>query len=250
MRFGVCCNLSQARTVQDAGFDYVELPAGALFAGPAEPDWGALDGVAVEATNLFVQGDLKLVGPDKGNVREYAELVIPRAALAGVKVMVIGSGGARKSPAGYDLDAAEGDFLDSAALCQSIASEHGITIAPESLRPEETNVGNFLGDLARMLGHRGVAYTADSYHVLNQPGAMPDDPAFWRHELPFAPAHVHLGTKSRSWVVCEATEMQGFASRLMELNFDGRVSLECGWDHFETDLPHALSQVKSLFGGL
>src|SRR5690242_299637 len=112
MRFGVCCSLNQALQVIEAGFDYVELPAGQLFGGPEGPDREKLEGIPVEATNLFVAGDLKLVGPDQGDVRGYAEKVIQRAALAGVKVMVIGSGAARRSPAGYDLDAAEGDFIE------------------------------------------------------------------------------------------------------------------------------------------
>lgn len=246
MEFGLCCSLSQASLVMAAGFDYVELPAGQLFASESEPNYAQFEGLKVAATNLFIHGNLKLVGPDKGNVREYAERVIPRAAQAGVQVMVIGSGAARRSPAGYDLDAAEDDFLDAASLCSRIAAEHRVVVAPESLRPEETNVGCFLGDLARMLSYRGVAYTADSYHVLNQPGSMPVDPSFWEHELPFAPAHVHLGDRHRSWRVAEAPELNGFVSRLKDLDYSGRVSLECAWNDFEAELPLALEQARSL----
>lgn len=248
MKFGVCCSLGQARLVLDAGFDYVELPAGQLFGGVEEPDWAQLEGLSIEATNLFVHGDLRLVGPDKGDVRGYAERLIPRAAKAGVQTMVIGSGGARRAPAGYDLDTAEDDFLDSASLCSKIAAEHGIVIAPESLRPEETNVGCFLGDFARMLNYRGVAYTADSYHVLNQPGAFPESAEFWKSELPFTPVHVHLSNKERTWQVADAEELSGFVARLKELGYDGRVSLECSWGDFEKELPEALNQVRELIG--
>ncbi len=246
MKFGVCCNLNQAHQVMAAGFDYVELPAGQLFSGVDEPDYSQFDGLAVEATNLFIHGDLRLVGPEKGDIRGYAERVIPRAAKAGVKVMVIGSGAARRSPAGYDLDAAEDDFLDAANLCSRIGVEHEVVIAPESLRPEETNVGCFLGDLARMLAYRGVAYTADSFHILNQPGAMPDDHGFWQSELPTIPAHVHLGDQTRTWKVAEAVELRGFFARLRELNYKGRVSLECGWGDHEKELPEALAQMRRM----
>lgn len=247
MRFGVCCSLTQAPFVLEAGFDYVELPAGPLFGSPEEPDWAKLEGLAIEATNIFVSGDLKLVGPDRGDVRGYAERIIPRAAQAGVKVMVIGSGGARKAPAGYDLDAAEGDFIDAAATCAAVAKGYGITIAPESLVPDETNVGNYLGDLARMLNHRGVAYTADSFHALNQPGASPGEAWFWESELPFAPVHVHLGTQMRTWKLLEAPEMTGFGDRLRALGYDERMSLECRWEDFEAELPLALEQVKGFW---
>ena len=248
MRFGVCCSLDQAPTALAAGFDYVELPASEVFGKPDQTDWNRLDGINVEATNLFAPSYLKLVGPDIGDVREYAELVIPRAALAGVKVLVIGSGAARRSPAGYDLDAAEGDFLDSVARCGQIAEEHGILIAPESLVPAETNVGNYLGDLARMLRHRGVGYTADSYHVLNQPGAMPWEAAYWEAELPFEPAHVHFSATDRTWRIAEDENVPGFIGRLKALDYDSRVSLECHWGEFDEELPQALDQAKSAFG--
>jgi sugar phosphate isomerase/epimerase len=247
MRFGVCCSLDQAPTVMSAGFDYVELPAGQLFGGPSEPPWEKLEGLPVEATNLFIAGDLKIVGPDQGETRAYAELVIPRAALAGVSTMVIGSGTARKAPAGYDLDAAEDDFIHFAAMCGMIAREYGITIAPESLVPAETNVGNYLGDLARMLHYKGVAYTADSYHVLNQPGALPEESFFWANELPHAPAHVHLGDQPRNWPKADDPNLAGFVDRLVALGYDGRVSLECKWEDMEQELPLALDQAKRLF---
>ncbi|MBC8065358.1 MAG: sugar phosphate isomerase/epimerase [Chlorobia bacterium] len=246
MRFGVCCSLNQARQVMEAGFDYAELPAGSLFGAAEEPDWSRFAELSIEATNLFVHGDLKLVGPDKGDVRGYSERVIPRAAKAGVRTMVIGSGAARKSPAGYDLDTAEDDFFAAASLCSRIGIEHEVIVAPESLRPEETNVGCFLGDFARMLAHHGVSYTADSYHVLNQPGAFPEEKSFWVAEVPFAPVHVHLSTKDRTWGVLEDLSLGGFVARLKELGYDGRVSLECGWVEFEAELPEALAQVQHL----
>lgn len=232
-----------------AGFDYVELPAATIFAGPREPDWEKLGQVTVEATNIFAPAELKLVGPEMGDVRGYAELVIPRAALAGVKVMVIGSGESRRSPAGYDLDAAEGDFLDSVAWCAAIGREHGVVISPESLVPLETNVGNYLGDLARMLHHRGIGYTADSYHVANQPGAVPAESWFWEEEMPLAPSHVHFSTHDRTWRVGEDSSLEGFVIRLRELGYDERVSLECRWGEFEKELEEALEQVRSVFAG-
>jgi sugar phosphate isomerase/epimerase len=247
MRFGVCCSLSQAHAVMSAGFDYVELPAGQMFGGPEEPDWSKFDGLSIEATNLFITGDLKLVGPEKGDVRGYAERIIPRAAKAGVQVMVVGSGAARRSPAGYDLDAAEDDFIASMKTCQSLAAGHEITIAPESLRAEETNVGNYLGDLARLLGYRGIPYTADSYHLFSQPGTNVEDPFFLENEMPFAPVHVHLSTRDRTWQVVSDPLLPPFVKRLNDLSYEGRISLECGWTDFEAELPQALTQVKALF---
>jgi hypothetical protein len=104
--------------------------------------------------------------------------------------------------------------------------------------------------LARMLKHKGVAYTADSYHAVNQPGAMPEEPVFWDAELPFAPAHVHLGTRERTWRVAEAAELEGFFERLKTLGYDQRMSLECGWNDFEAELPEALAQLRQAVSNL
>jgi sugar phosphate isomerase/epimerase len=248
MRIGVCCSLDSAPMAVAAGFDYVELPAALVFGGRNEPDWAKLEGLPVEATNIFAPEELRLVGPDVGDVVGYAERMIPLAAKAGVKVMVVGSGASRRSPAGYDLDAAEGDFLDSMSRCARIGREHGITIAPESLRREETNVGNYLGDFARMLHFKEIAYTADSYHVLGQPGAVPAESWFWDEEVPFAPVHVHLSTHDRGWRVAEDAGLSGFAMRLEQLGYDGRVSLECRWADFSAEAPEALEQVRKLLG--
>jgi hypothetical protein len=122
-----------------------------------------------------------------------------------------------------------------------------VEIAPESLRREETNVGNYLGDLARMLQFKGIGYTADSFHVVHQPGASPGDASFWAHELPHAPAHVHISTADRTWRVSEERDLKMFSMRLLELGYGGRVSLECKWEDFEAELPVALAQVRGLF---
>lgn len=250
MRFGVCCSLDKASKVIEAGFDYVELPAGTWFGQVEEPDWDALDGVPVETTNLFIHGDLKIVGPDKGDIRGYAERMIPRAAKAGVQVMVFGSGGARRSPAGYDLDTAEDDFLSAVQICSDIGARYGVTIAPEALRREETNVGNYLGDLARIMGYRKLSFTADCYHALHQPGAQADQADFWEGELPFAPAHVHLASKDRTWKLAEAPEILGFMNRLKTLGYDERMSFECHWEDFESELPEAREQVQQLWNSI
>lgn len=244
MRFGVCCSLDQANLVIESGFDYVELPAGSLFSGSTEPDYQRLSTLPVEATNLFVHGDLKLVGPDKGGIREYAERIIPRAAKAGVQVMVVGSGQARRSPAGYDLDAAEDDFYAAMNTCAQIGREYGVDIAPESLRPEETNVGCYMGDLARMLAYRQIGFTADAYHMVHQPGADPLEARFWENELPTAPVHVHLSDRDRGWRGLHSLDLAGFIDRLHDLGYDSRVSLECRWESMADELPQALEMLR------
>ncbi len=248
MRFGICCQSEQVAHALSVGFEYTELAAGKIFAeAPLAAE--AIRAMRAEATNLFVSGPLRLSGATP-EVRAYAELVVPRAAKAGISVMVIGSGAARRSE--LEFEAAQEGFADAAGVVGEVARKYGIVVAPESLKREETNVGNSMGDLARRLAERGVAFTADSHHLLRdwphrsgQEGAP--SKAFWREEIPVAPAHIHISNFARTWPVSEDPGMRGFAQRLYEVGYDGRISLECDWANWETEYPMALEDAKRLF---
>ncbi|HEY0865999.1 MAG TPA: TIM barrel protein [Fimbriimonas sp.] len=248
MRFGVCCSLAEAPAVLDAGFDFVELAA-VGFAG-MEDAWDPrpYQDVPIECTNVFFPGSIRLAGLDATDYRPYARRTIERAAAIGVATMVVGSGGSRRAPDGIDGEAI---FIDVCRNLQSIADQHGLRIAPESLNQSETNVGNDLRTLALSLQSIGVDYTADSYHVLwewnaaGRPGTISN---LWAYQVPIRPRHVHLARlESRSAPTPDDPELQAFASRLAELGYDGTVSLECSRpDGF--DFRQALRDVKELFG--
>jgi len=239
MRIGLCCSPERADEALEVGFDYVELPAGRLF-------WEAAERVSscCEATNLFVAGSLKLVGPERGDVEAYGRKVIPAAAAAGIRVMVVGSGAARNAPEGYDVARAHDEFLDAVSLWTEIGRPLGVAIAPESLQRSETNVGNSMGELARRLHERGCAFTADIFHLIQdwrfQGGQGAPTDVFWAQEIPFAPAHVHFADSDRAWNLSGDGAVKGFVRRLKALGYEGRVSLECSTQ----DLSLVLSEAR------
>lgn len=248
MRFGVCCGIEDAEVVLGAGFDYLELGANNL-----SDDANRYSGIPVEATNLFFAGSIKLFGREATPYLDVARATVDRAARIGVQTMVIGSGASRKAPEGTDMEVAEREFLLIAAAIGDHARQYGITIAPESLNRSETNIGNDLGCLARGLQYAGVGYTADSYHVLfewhaNDPSEPYPSEAHWADQIPFAPAHVHIADLPRYAPKPGDPMMRGFAKRLLELEYDGRISLEYrrGAD-FESELTRALLDLKVLF---
>ncbi|RYG43153.1 sugar phosphate isomerase/epimerase [bacterium] len=221
MRFGVCAGPDEAEAILAAGFDYVEMGLSST-AGNPDFDLTRLDGIPIAAMNLFFPSSVRLYGPDATEWREYAKRAIDRAAQVGVPVLVVGSGGARRAPdAPGDW---EGAFVDVAAELQAIAASYGITIAPESLTRAETNIGNDLGTLALALAARGVGFTADSFHILQE---QPDLEKI-ADEIPLLPRHVHLGSKG-SREVPQASEpgFARFVAQLRELGYDGTASLEC-----------------------
>ncbi|MCG9894884.1 MAG: sugar phosphate isomerase/epimerase [Fimbriimonadaceae bacterium] len=217
MKIGICLGFDRAEEALDAGFDYIEV--GLVQALAAD----RLPGRGLYSANLFFPADLNLTR-DPAGARRHAREAIPRAAEIGLKILVIGGGGARRAPDGTDLDEAVERFADYYAECQAIAREHGIDVAPESLQRAETNVGNDYLPLARAMAARGVPMTADSFHMLQEDGA-PD----WSR-LESCPLHVHLGDRVRNLPDAEDPEILGFFSRLRDLGFGGGVSLECRVD--------------------
>jgi D-psicose/D-tagatose/L-ribulose 3-epimerase len=226
MRIGICGGLDVAERAREAGFEYLEVGASG-FALRADFDAEEYRRAGAETSNLFFPGSIHLQGPHATPYREYVEAAVARAAKIGLAIMVIGSGASRKAPDGVPVEEANERFIEIAAEVQEVAEPYGIVVAPESLNRSETNVGNDLGDLALSLAAMGVAYAADSYHVVYEWDAtggtgQPD----WAAQLPLLPAHVHVSNLQRKAPAVDDPLMIGFFDRLRELGYDGRVSLE------------------------
>ena len=193
-----------------AGYDYVEYPASSV-----EPS---------EATNLFFPPETRLY---EEGLRKGIEIV-EAAAKRGVAIMVLGSGGVRRAPEGT-VDA-DRRFVAIAAELDRFARTLGLRVAPESLNPGETNVGNSLPELARALAAEGAPFTADSYHALVERDVRDADLDFWREQIPLAPLHAHFAPFDRSVPTPDDASLRAFFARLRELGYDGRASLECHRD--------------------
>lgn len=212
MRIGLCCDPSEGPAALEAGYDYVE--------------YGAAATALSETTFLFFPGDVKIYGPN-ADALDRGKAIIDAAAARGVKLMALGSGGVRRAPEGVRIEDAEEIFYDLVAALDQYAQTLGLRVAPESLDPSETTVGTSLPALARALHARGCSYTADTYHALRQTDTREADLDFWRWQIPYKPAHVHLGPFDRSVPKADDVSLRAFAARLSELGYDGRASLEC-----------------------
>src|SRR5262245_44425424 len=78
------------------------------------------------AVNVFMPGEVKLVGPDVDEMKVmlYCERVFIRCQLAGVKMIVWGSGGARKIPDGFDREKAKQQFIVIAKKVAALAKAY------------------------------------------------------------------------------------------------------------------------------
>jgi sugar phosphate isomerase/epimerase len=252
MKIGICTSLDHSAKAKIAGFDYVEVAA-AGFADRPGFDPKPYQTAEIRVTNVFFPGSLNLSRDGRGPLLDYAQTALARAAEIGIELMVIGSGATRKAIDGRDPGEYFAKFIDLVAEIQALALPLGIQVAPESLKREETNVGNDLRSLALALDAVGVGYTADSHHVLAKwfsDGGIGVPPySLWEDQIPHVPQHVHLGDLARVSPWPDDTALRGFVRRLRDLGYAGRVSVEAGLkdDSLET-LSLVRGQVAELFG--
>jgi sugar phosphate isomerase/epimerase len=127
----------------------------------------------VYVCNVLFPATLKIAGPevDEAQVLAFVDQVFYRAKRAGVPVIVLGSGGSRRLPEGYDNQTAKTAFTGLCRKMAKVAKKHGITIAIESLNSGETNFLNTLQETAevvKQVDHPNFRLNADIYHMMKE----------------------------------------------------------------------------------
>jgi sugar phosphate isomerase/epimerase len=224
IRFGICASSEEAAAAIEAGFDYIEGWAAKLF---GESEVASRIPASVECTNGFFGPEIRLYA----NLEESIELGIrtaKRGAEFGLRVMVVGSGNARRAPESSVPGSFDRVFVSAIAAIQAKVPE--LSLAPEPLNVAECNVGNDLGRLAKLCAEANLAYCADSYHVLKEWERSGTDPSLqaWREAMPTAPIHVHISGADRRSPRGDDPALKCLVERLRELNYQGRVSVEAG----------------------
>ncbi len=236
MLFGLCCGLDWGAAAADAGFDYIETTVAELLCPSA--DDAAFDrrldmvpslALPPEVVNCFVPAEIRLTGPavDGWELARFVQAVCRRAKKAGVRIIVLGSGGARRVDDGFDRARAWEQLADFCSLAASAAAENEVTIALEPLNRKETNMINCLRDGAAMVEqvhHPAFGLLADSYQW-----GMEDDSLSELRRAASDLRHVHVATfPNRLPPGREPCALPQFLTALQEGGYDGRVSIESG----------------------
>lgn len=234
IRFGVCADVSSVPDIAKAGYDYFEYNLGSLakMSDDAYLNFAkTVSGLPIlpECFNCFFPPDISPVG-EKTDLRvigTYAEKGLKRAAEIGGKVAVIGSGGARRIPDGYDPKTAYKQFCDALDVCGNAAAKNGMTIVVEPLRAAETNLVNLVSEgmrVCRDVNNPHVRLLADFYHMYmgNESTSVLKDAADLL-------THVHLARPNEDR--CMPTEAdyptcKVRAEDLKKAGYSGRISLE------------------------
>lgn len=236
--------------LRSVGYNYVELPT-SIVASASDAEFMYLvqhlnsAPIKAEAFNCFVPGSIRLVGNevDTNAIRSYLELVIPRMAQCGAKVIVFGSGAARSVPQGFTIYKAESQIIDFLKMAADYASSQGMVIAIEPLNSKECNFINLIGDAISIIdeiNRPDVRLAIDFYHMNEENDDME---AITMTAGPYL-EHVHLADSGRMNPGTGSYDYPSFFAALKEIGYDNRASLECKYRDYENDVKFSLRFLK------
>jgi sugar phosphate isomerase/epimerase len=249
---GVCTGFGSAEKLKAGGAAYYEEGVGNLLM-PAKPEAefvaqlakAKATGMMPYSCNGFLPGTMKAVG-EKANHDElvkYATTAFERAKTAGMKIIVFGSGGARKIPEGFPREKAVAQMVELCKRLADAAGKNGITLAIEPLNSKECNYMVKLEEIVEVVtkvDNPGLAITADFYHMaLGGDGAKECEAAAkWIK-------HCHIAEKDgRTAPGIKGDDFTPYFRVLKQNKYAGRISIEGKWTNMAAELPKAVETIR------
>lgn len=253
MDLGLCLpSLAPLQSWRDPPIDYVEGHV-QNFLQPARPEAEfrralrglRATGLKMPAANCFLPPDLKVTGPavDEKRLVRYARVAFRRAQAAGIRFIIFGSAGARQVPAGWSRAVGFEQYVAALRLLGPLAAQYGVTVLVESLERGECNLVNTLLEGAVAVARAGqprVRLLVDFFHMLRN-DESPDDivkAGKWIR-------HAHLAERAeRTAPGVRGDDFRPFLRALRQIDYRGRLSLECNLRDLAAEVPAALDALR------
>ena len=257
MRIGVCASPEKAKVLADAGADYIEMSVRDVLMPDADAGtWAAKRAeiealpLPAEAFNLFLPGDLKIVGDnaDFERAARYVFVALERAAQVGASVIVFGSGGSRTVPEGYPREIARTEISRFLRICAEASDKTGVIVAIEPLNVTECNIINSVGEGAEYVNAcavPGVRLLADSYHMEKD-----NEPVSEATKYGALLAHTHTADTGRFAPATGTYDHKAFFAALRAGGYNGRpsparrVSIESNFRDFDAEVAPAIAHLR------
>ena len=246
IRLGVCTEPKNIDLIAALGFDYIEVSLSWL-SGLSDDEYqkqlqivrGAP--IGAEAANGMLPGDLRLTGPDVDElkIRAYLDRAFARAREMGLKVIVFGSGAARRVPDGWPQVEAWRQIDRYLTIAAEYARLYDLTVAIEPLRRAECNILNLVTEgtiLSALKRDDRIGVLGDTYHMI-----CSHEPYEALVQAGRALQHIHVShtlgvDMGRVWPAPDDGEdYAALFEALKAAGYDGRVSIEAGCQDMEAD---------------
>ena len=267
--FGACRGAGDAKLMASVGYDFWEWGAGSAFDPNKDGEWWKKQKdlilsqpIPLRSCNGFIPGSFRLTGPKAEHepALKYAETVLRRAEEVGVKTIVFGSSGARNVPGDFlgpkeqkpQLEKGVTEYTDFCReLCRRTADLKTVQIVIEPLRPNESNIINFVWQglqICRDVNSPRLCQLADIFHMM-----MGREDAESIVKAGSLLKHCHIadyetrlfpGSDPR-----ETARLKPYFDALKAIGYTGGVSCECGWgkkQDLAKNLETALATMKGL----
>jgi sugar phosphate isomerase/epimerase len=255
---GIAQSLEYDSLLTASGYHYLVESVGKLFSPVTVTDEQFEKNLSrfhqlklqIYALNIFMPGDLKLVGPnvDEAAILRYCEKVFQRCKSANVHLIVWGSGGARRIPDGFNPAKAKEQFISIACKVAPLARKYKVRLALENLNRTETNFINTAAealDMVRAVNHPNFKLCADFYHMLRE-----DEGPAVLEKAGQDLIHCDIAEKNNR----NAPQQEDFTSYLQvlkKIRYRGKIIIECKWENLEqqalSSLLHLQKQVDSAY---
>lgn len=252
-RIGISTGIANNGILYAAGYSFVEENVrGFLVPAEDEPVFQAKmallkeSKLPVEACNSFLPGNLKCVGPAPlhADILKFGETAFRRAQMAGVKTIVFGSGGARSIPEGFSREDARKQFIDLCGKLAPIAEKYNVVISLEPLNSKECNFVNSVaegGEIVKEVNHKNFRLLADIFHMLRDKES-PENIIKYGSLL----YHTHIAENTgRAAPGVNKEDFTPFFKALKEVNYEGRMAIECSWQNISEQAGPALQTMKN-----
>jgi sugar phosphate isomerase/epimerase len=240
------------RIVEDAGCDFLEFGVGVVVPEQGESafervrDTLGTTALVTECFSSFIPPDIALLGDarDRKRIETYVAVSARRVAALGGKIIVFGSGKARSIPPGLSRETAETHLVEFLHLAADHAKANGLRIAIEPMCRLESNVVNSLVEavaLAERVNRPEIGALVDFYHLDVEKEPLEHISRAGKYLI-----HVHVADSGRLYPGSGSYDYPGFWRALQGAGYNARVTIECNWRDFPTEVGLAMRFLRGL----
>jgi len=206
-------------------------------------------GLSLTTGYWFLPTELNVVGPDVHleAITNYLVKALDRCQTLGVKIIVWGSGDARRAPEGFAKEKAFDQLVALAKWVAPEAKKRGIMIGAEPLRAAEANTINTTAEglqWVEAVNHPNFQLIVDIFHMTEEH----EDAAIIVKAGPHI-VHIHMSNPHDRVFPLHADEFDytPFFKALHQIGYHGTCTIEAKTTNLAKEGPEAIEFIRSAY---